>query len=311
MRPAMRRDSTVVAASAADLEEEFGIEGSVKIVEGKGGIPKVVLTHVCGSSAEVYLHGACVTSWRQANGSEVLYVRPDAVFDRTKPIAGGIPLCFPQFGPGAIQQHGFARNVDWEIASTSADLQPDEKDPEVEFVLTESDFTLGMWPHPFKACYTVTLHGEILRTDFRVINTGDGPFEFTAALHSYLEVLGIDRAAVTGLDGLTYLDKTKDPASPETKTETRARVTFEGPTDSVYLDAGDHQELDVGTGAAIAIDSDGWGDVVVWNPWTAMEACYQEFCCVEKAQFSKPVTLQGGESWRARMDLQVVDLPVE
>lgn len=36
--------------------------------------------------------------------------------------------------------------------------------------------------------YTVTLHGEQLRTDFRVINTGDKPFEFTAALHSYFEV---------------------------------------------------------------------------------------------------------------------------
>jgi glucose-6-phosphate 1-epimerase len=44
----------------------------------------------------------------------VLFVRPDAVFDRTKPISGGIPLCFPQFGPGKMQQHGFAR---WAAAS--------------------------------------------------------------------------------------------------------------------------------------------------------------------------------------------------
>ena len=29
--------------------------------------------------------------------------------------AGGIPHCFPQFGPGAMQQHGFARNVDCEL----------------------------------------------------------------------------------------------------------------------------------------------------------------------------------------------------
>lgn len=30
-----------------------------------------------------------------------------------------------------MQQHGFARNVDWQIASTSADPQPDDRDPEV------------------------------------------------------------------------------------------------------------------------------------------------------------------------------------
>ena len=42
-----------------------------------------------------------------------------------------------QFGPGAMQQHGFARNLDWTIASTSADPNPDEKDPSVELILTE------------------------------------------------------------------------------------------------------------------------------------------------------------------------------
>lgn len=32
----------------------------------------------------------------QVSGDEVLYVRPDAVFDKSKPISGGIPHCFPQ-----------------------------------------------------------------------------------------------------------------------------------------------------------------------------------------------------------------------
>jgi D-hexose-6-phosphate mutarotase len=44
--------------------------------------------------------------------------------------------------------------------------------------------------------YTVTLHGEQLRTDFRVMNTGDTPFEFTTALHTYFEVLHVDKAKV-------------------------------------------------------------------------------------------------------------------
>jgi hypothetical protein len=38
-----------------------------------------------------------------------------------------------------------------QVGSTSADYQPDERDPEVELVLTESDYTLKMWPHKFKA----------------------------------------------------------------------------------------------------------------------------------------------------------------
>lgn len=62
-------------------------------------------------------------------------------------------------------------------------------------------------PHKFQAVFSVHLHGEELHTDFRVINTGDSAFDFTAALHSYYEVLDIAKARVLGLDGLTYLDK--------------------------------------------------------------------------------------------------------
>lgn len=40
-------------------------------------------------------------------------------------------------------------------------------------------------------------------------------------------------------------------------------VTFSGPVDSVYLKAKDYVELDVGTGAAVAISSSGWEDMVV------------------------------------------------
>ena len=62
-------------------------------------------------------------------------------------------------------------------------------------------------PHAFKAVYSVSLHGEKLRTDFRVFNTGKEPFEFTAALHTYFEVADVSQAKVNGLHNLKYLDK--------------------------------------------------------------------------------------------------------
>ena len=50
--------------------------------------------------------GACITSWKQASGDEVLYMRPDAVFDKSKPISGGIPHCFPQVGANSSLHPG-------------------------------------------------------------------------------------------------------------------------------------------------------------------------------------------------------------
>jgi D-hexose-6-phosphate mutarotase len=51
----------------------------------------------------------------------------------------------------------------------------------------------------------VTLHGEQLRTDFRVLNTSDKPFDFTTALHTYFEVLHVDKAKVRFVAFVTFV----------------------------------------------------------------------------------------------------------
>lgn len=124
------------------------------ISEGKNeaGLKTITLTHPTnGDSATLYTFGGCVTSYKHA-GIETLKVRPDAKMDGSKPISGGIPHCFPQFGPGAIQQHGFARNLEWEVVSTAS-----SPEPSVCLRLTDTPMTRDMWPHPFEALYTVTL----------------------------------------------------------------------------------------------------------------------------------------------------------
>lgn len=54
-----------------------------------------------------------------------------------------------------------------------------------------------------------------------------------------------------------------NPKEPVKGTEERDVVEFKGPVDSVYMKAKDYVELDVGTGAAVAISSSGWEDIVV------------------------------------------------
>ena len=73
------------------LNEQFSIAKSVSFEtedEGRGRAPFASLTHENGSSAKVYLFGANCASWKQPSGDEVLFVRPDAKWDETVPIAG-------------------------------------------------------------------------------------------------------------------------------------------------------------------------------------------------------------------------------
>jgi glucose-6-phosphate 1-epimerase len=45
----------------------------ITLESGRNGLPRLRLTTPDGAEAEVYLHGAHVTSWRPAGGEEALF----------------------------------------------------------------------------------------------------------------------------------------------------------------------------------------------------------------------------------------------
>jgi len=268
------------------------------------GLSTVTLTHPSnGDSAVIYTLGACVTSYTHA-GIETLKIRPDAKMDGSKPISGGIPHCFPQFGPGAIQQHGFARNLDWEVASTE-----EGPNPTVVLRLADNDETRAMWPHAFEALYTVTLTADELKTEMKVHNTGDAPFTFTGALHSYFDISAVKNIKIEGnFDNARFLDKTANP--PAERVHKGNEVTISKETDSVYTGVtGEVKIVDSGKKAALAIKcSQGWRDTVVWNPFGDEGMGYNSFVCAEAAVASFPITLQPGTAWTGLMDLESTKL---
>ena len=135
-------------------------EGQVTM-PGEGGLPKVVVRHHSGAEVEVYLHGATVTSYKGADGQQLLFVSSRAVFDGVKAIRGGIPIVFPQFGAGALPQHGFARNKAWTLVSTG--------DGAAELTLADDDATRAVWPHAFKLTYRIAFDGYSLTTTLEYV----------------------------------------------------------------------------------------------------------------------------------------------
>lgn len=295
----LRRVNRYSGMAFASVNKETSTTVGVRVTEGEGNLPKVVLTSPHGSEAEIYLFGGCITSWKVPSGKDLLFVRPDAVFNKKKPISGGLPHCFPQFGPGAIQQHGFARNLDWSVV----DSDNADGNPVVTLLLKDGPYSRSMWDFGFQALYKVILNSKSISTELIITNTDNKPFSFTSALHTYFSA-SVTGASVKGLKGCKTLDKELDPANPVEGKEERDAVNFPGFVDRVYLDAPSELQLDNGLGDVITIKNTNWSDAVLWNPHLQMEACYKDFVCVENAQIGN-VQLEPQQSWTAKQHLSV------
>ncbi|KAG5178206.1 carbohydrate binding protein [Tribonema minus] len=287
------QDETQGSLFHEDFENTKGVE-----VDESGPLRKILLNTSTGCEAEIYTLGACVTSFT-VDGYDSLFVRPDAKLDGSKPISGGLPHCFPQFGPGKIQQHGFARNLEWELESSRPGASPS-----VTLKLTENEETLAMWPHKFQCLYTVTLSSSILCTTLKIKNTGNSAFDFQTALHSYFRTGDVEQTTVKNGAFLfaSYLDKTASP--PADSTWSTGDITISKPVDYVF--SGVSGEVTVEDAAArrkLKIKNlAGYEDTIIWSPFGDDNMGYKNFICVESGKVT-PQVLQPGEEWVGKMDL--------
>ncbi len=172
-----------------------------RTVPAGGALPPPRTYATTEMTAEVCDQGAQVLRWAPAGAGPVLWLSPLARFEPGRPIRGGVPICFPWFGPGRSGDlspaHGFARTTSWRLVAEQAG------DAVVVLVyeLTEADATAPAFPHRYHAAYRVAL-GPEPALDLTVTNTGDRSFEVDEALHAYLAVGDIRRVRLEGLDGV-------------------------------------------------------------------------------------------------------------
>lgn len=283
---------------------------SARIVSGVNALPKVVLSHGDGSTAEVYLHGAHVTSWIPAGGREVIFVSRRSLYARGTAIRGGIPVIFPQFaGLGPLPKHGFARTSEWQLANPVAVTAGPASHAALR--LQDSDVSRALWPHAFLAELDVMLGDRALHVELRVTNTGVAPFDFTSALHTYLRVRDVRRTRVRGLRGTRYT-VTGQPGLDHVDEGDELAVM--GELDRVYENAPPALELDDrGGGRIVRIEALGFPDAVVWNPWAEKGRAlpdmaadeYLDMVCIEAARIAAPVHLAPRASWTGRQSLCV------
>jgi glucose-6-phosphate 1-epimerase len=263
------------------------------LIPGVNGLPKIILSGFDGSNAEVYLHGAHVTSWIPAGDRERLYLSTASEFRAGAAIRGGVPVVFPQFSTwGPLPKHGFARNHAWELISVSKGT--------ARFQLRDSDATRAIWPHAFLAEFAVTVHERQLIMELAITNRGEEPFSFTAALHTYLRVDDTATTQIENLRGLKYFDA----VLKQEALQTEDTLTFPGEVDRVYFNAA---KVIVRDGPqSLDVQNVGFPDGVIWNPGAKLAEAlsdldpggYRHFVCVEAAIFRAPITLEPYQMWR-------------
>merc|ERR1712093_137001 len=233
-----------------------------------------------GAEATIAFLGATVSSFIPEDGEERFFKSSKSPLSGPKAIRGGIPICWPVFGPAPkeppyekLAQHGFARSFRWEY------VQGD--DPAVAVFTLESNADIKkMYEPEFKLKYTVQL------------TAGD-------VLECRLDVT-IDDA----LTGLTYKDKTLNYQESE---EERKSVNFVDEVDRIYANAPKSFVAKYGSSqVGVKIETTNLGELVTWNPSASKNATmadiqedgWKRFVCLEPGHVRDFYELAPGQTWQ-------------
>jgi glucose-6-phosphate 1-epimerase len=261
-------------------------------------------------SASIALNGGHVMHWTPTGHAPVLYMSPVSLLQPGKAIRGGVPICWPWFGPHPsspdLAAHGFARNMPWQLMAAAEDADG----VTLELGLNSSPATKQLWPHDFELRLIVRL-GSAMDLSLRMKNKDDQPFTITGALHTYLCVADISQTVVYGLEGSRYVESR---LSPEQILQ-EGPVTFDREVDRNYASASTVKVEDRAGNRRLILEKSGSQATVVWNPWIEKskrlsdlpDEAYHHFLCVEAANSGlESITLAPGECHELTQRVSIV-----
>jgi len=235
--------------------------------------------------------GATVLSWI-CDGQERLFLSPLSKKDGLSAIRGGIPVVFPQFGPGKMRQHGFARISNWSVL--------EHKENSVVLKLTPNVHSRSMWGDVrFELLYLIKLSKNKLTTSMTIHNNSNKAFQYDILFHNYYRTSGPENLTLQGFTGWQYYDKVD---SKTLKDEEKSAV-INKETDRIYESTDRDLVLsDSGIKSVIKIrKSHTLKSTVLWNPWIAKskrmsdfpDEGYKSMICIEP--LASKETLEAGK----------------
>jgi len=228
--------------------------------------------------AVVSLAGGQLLQFQARGALPLLYLSPLATVSPGKAIRGGMPICWPWFGPHAVDpsapQHGYARNHEWRLNHLAT---------------TPQGFELQLIgpTHQDLDCEIIYRFDHGIQAELLTRNRGATAQHYGAALHSYLAVSDAPTVSVHGLADTRYQDKTTGREARHLSDSVQAV----GELDRIVYTDRALELLDPGWTRRIRIASQGSESVVLWNPGEQKaqtlrdlpDSGWRSFFCIETA----------------------------
>ena len=229
--------------------------------------------------AEVTYQGAQLFKFSAKNAFS-LFCSDKALFKKGKAIRGGIPLCWPWFGPkeGSIS-HGFARIAQWELIT----IQEDALHVELVWKLHANEETKKYWPYLFELTLTQTLSHSI-DISLHVDNIDTKSFEITEAFHTYFAVDNLENLHVKSLENHNYYNQLT------CRDEIEKSIVFDKEIDRIYQHTFSTIVID-NNNKDITLSQENCNSVILWNPYIEKAISlkdmrddeYKQMLCIESA----------------------------
>lgn len=295
-----------------ELNEKFTLPGSLMFNQQKNDL---IFIHISNqyADAKISLYGAQVISFKPKDEHDILWVSPMSKYEVGKAIRGGIPVCFPWFGPHksdpARPQHGLARLINWQVTET-ASLSNGETLVRLE--LHSSPQTKVYWPYDFSAAMTFTV-GKTLTVTLKITNTSRIQFDYSCALHSYYNLSAIEDISIEGLHGARF-HKNNEPGDFIQDT---TKLKINQIEDRNYYNTEATCIIkDLKFKRKISVAKAGSKVTTVWNPGAVNCArmedmpneAYRRFICIEAVNsFDNTICLTPGESHETSAIIGLMD----
>jgi len=242
--------------------------------------------------------GGLISGWR-CNGHEVVYLDLQRFLDPDQSVRGGFPVLFPMTGglpnnelplPQGIfklAQHGFARQVPWELAAL-----PDGRG--VQLILSETAETLQVYPFRFQLTMDVRLAPGALEISATVENRDQAVMPFSFGLHPYFNLSSLETARFEGLPAqcLNHLTMEKAATADQMEQLATGIDLLVEPTGSVHL-------VDDTAGTILELELTNPLDLVVlWTEPPRAMVCMEPWSAPRQALLSgdRKIELNPGDS---------------